>query len=48
MGRQLIWIKILQFLNSIKSEEQDFKAKGIIVNFENVRNEIQKILDEVE
>jgi len=47
------WVKrrvkvFRRILNSLKSEEQDFKSKGVIVNFENVRNEIQKILDEVE
>jgi len=46
------WVKrrvkvFRRILNSLKSEEQDFKSKGVIVNFENVRNEIQKILDEV-
>ncbi len=46
------WVKnrgkfLRRILNTLKVEEKELASKGIIINFEGARNEIQKLLDEV-
>jgi hypothetical protein len=47
------WVKrrgksLHRIWHSLKTEEKELAAKGIIISFENAKNEIQKLLDEVE
>ena len=47
------WVKrrgktLRRIWHSLKTEENELASKGITISYENAKNEIQKLLDEVE